>query len=377
MCAIEAGKRHRQVLVLDHANEPGRKILVSGGGQCNFTNIEISADHYLSRNPHFCKSALSRYTQRDFLQLVRKHHVRFSERTHGRLFCDCSSRDILQMLLEECTEAGVVFRLGVEIEKVERLGERQFRIHSSQGIFLCQSLVVATGGLSMAAIGASPIGYEIAGQFGIKVWPRRPGLVPITLYPKDLEKLSALSGIAVNSEVRSKRHCFSDSILFTHRGLSGPAILQVSLYWQPGVELEINLLPEVDLVRALEERKQQHPHCRVKSVLADYLPKRLVAALVRGDLAERPLKAITRGQLEELSAQLQQWTVMPSGTEGYETAEVTLGGVDCNAVSSKTMEANQVAGLFFTGEVLDVSGELGGYNLQWAWSSGWCAGQYA
>jgi predicted Rossmann fold flavoprotein len=332
MCAIEAGKRHRQVLVVDHAPKPGQKILVSGGGLCNFTNTGISADHYLSHNPHFCKSALSRYTQWDFLEMVRKHQLRFSEKAHGQLFCDSSSRDILDMLLAECAEAGVSFRLCADIEKVEHMGERQFRIHSSQGIYLCRSLVVVTGGLSMPAIGASPIGYEIAEQFGIKVWPRSPGLVPLILEPKDREKLSTLSGISVNAEVRGKQHRFSDGILFTHRGLSGPAILQMSLYWQPGAELEINLLPEVDLARALEERQQQHPQRRVKSVLEEYLPKRLLAAMVRGDLAESPLKAIPYKQFVEISAQLRQWTIIPSGTEGYETAEVTLGGVDCNAI---------------------------------------------
>ena len=376
MCSIEAGKRHRKVLVIDHAKKPGRKILMSGGGCCNFTNYHINADNYISHNPHFCKSALSRYTPRDFLALAEKHHIAFGERAHGRLFCDGSSRDILNMLLSECGQAGIFLLLNSKIEKIERLGERRFKVYSSRGNYICRSLVVATGGLSIPAIGASPLGYEIAEQFHIKVWPRRAGLVPFTLQPKDKEKLSTLSGIAVDAVVGNKRQSFCQNILFTHRGLSGSAILQMSSYWQPGEELTINLLPEIDLVDVLKEQQQQRPRRKVKSVLAEYLPKRLVAIMVTSDLAESPLRTISHNQFNEISAQLQQWTVKPSGTEGYRTAEVTLGGVDCNAISSKTMETHQVTGLFFTGEVLDVSGWLGGYNLQWAWSSGWCAGQY-
>jgi len=376
MCSIEAGKRQRKVLVIDHAKKPGRKILMSGGGRCNFTNYYINADNYISHNPHFCKSALSRYTQWDFLTLVQKHHIAFSERAHGQLFCDGRSGDILNMLLSECEQAGVSFQVNSKIEKIEQLGEHHFKIYSSRGNYICQSLVVATGGLSMPAVGASPLGYEIAEQFHIKVWPRCAGLVPFTLQPKDKEKLSTLSGIAVDAVVSNKRQNFCENILFTHRGLSGSAILQMSSYWQPGEELTINLLPEIDLVNVLKEQQQQRPQRKVKSVLAEYLPKRLVAIMVMSDLAESPLKTISHHQFKEISAQLQQWTIKPSGTEGYRTAEVTLGGVDCNAISSKTMETHPVAGLFFTGEVLDVSGWLGGYNLQWAWSSGWCAGQY-
>lgn len=376
MCSIEAGKRLRKVLVIDHAKKPGRKILMSGGGHCNFTNYYINADSYISHNPHFCKSALSRYTPWDFLTLVQKHHIAFSEKAHGQLFCDGSSRDILNMLLSECEQAGVSFQVNSKIEKIEQLSERHFKVDSSRGNYICQSLVVATGGLSIPAIGASPLGYEIAEQFHIKVWPRCAGLVPFTLQPKDKEKLSTLSGIAVDAVVSNKRQSFSENILFTHRGLSGSAILQMSSYWQPGEELTINLLPEIDLVKVLKEQQQQCPQRKVKSVLAEYLPKRLVAIMVMSDLAESPLRTISHSQFKEISAQLKQWTIKPSGTEGYRTAEVTLGGVDCDAISSKTMETHQVAGLFFTGEVLDVSGWLGGYNLQWAWSSGWCAGQY-
>jgi predicted Rossmann fold flavoprotein len=376
MCAIEAGKRHRKVLVIDHAKKPGRKILLSGGGHCNFTNYHISADNYISHNPHFCKSALSRFTQWDFLTLVQKHHIAFSEKTQGQLFCDHSSSDILNMLLSECEQAGISFQLNTKIEKIEQPGEHHFKVHTSRGNYTCQSLVVATGGLSIPAIGASPLGYEIARQFHLKVWPQRAGLVPFTLQSRDKEKLAALSGVAVDAVVSNKLQSFSGNILFTHRGLSGSAILQMSSYWKPGEELRINLLPEIDLVDVLKEQQRQHPQRKVKSVLAEHLPKRLVAAMVMHDLAESPLRTISHSRFKEISAQLQQWTIKPDGTEGYRTAEVTLGGVDCNAISSKTMEAQQIAGLFFIGEVLDVSGWLGGYNLQWAWSSGWCAGQY-
>lgn len=376
MCAIEAGKRHRKVLVIDHAKKPGQKILISGGGHCNFTNYHINADNYISHNPHFCKSALSRFTQWDFLSLVQKHRIAFSEKAHGQLFCDGSSRDILKMLLSECKQSGISFQFDTKIEKIERLGEHDFKLYSSQGKIICQSLVVATGGLSLPAIGASSLGYKIAEQFHINVWPRCPGLVPFTLQPKDKKMLSTLSGIAVHAVVTNKRKSFCENILFTHRGLSGAAILQISSYWQPGEELTINMLPEIDLPKMLKEEQQQHPKRKVKSALANYLPKRLIAIMVTRDYAESPLQTISHNQFKEISAQLQQWTIKPGGTEGYRTAEVTLGGVDCDAISSKTMETRQVDGLFFIGEVLDVSGQLGGYNLQWAWSSGWCAGQY-
>lgn len=377
MCAIEAGKRRRRVLVVDHAKTPGQKILLSGGGRCNFTNRFVVADHYVSHNPHFVKSALSRYTPGDFLDLVQKHRIAFCERAHGQLFCEKSSQDILDMLLAECEQAGVSFQLGAKIERIEQAGEHRFLVRSSHGSHACESLVVATGGLSLPSKGASPLGHEIARQFHIKVWPPRAGLVPLTLQPGDKERFSVLSGIAVEALVSTGRESCCENLLFTHRGLSGPAILQMSLYWQPGEELGIDLLPGVDLVSALKEHRQLHPQRTVKSVLAEYLPKRLVAVMVRGDLAQSPLKSLSDRALRELSTQLRQWTIKPNNTEGYRTAEVTVGGVDCTAISSKTMEARDVAGLFFVGEVLDVSGSLGGYNLQWAWSSGWCAGQYA
>jgi predicted Rossmann fold flavoprotein len=389
MCASTSGRRGRKVLVIDHAAHPGQKLLMSGGGHCNFTNRHISAENYISHNPHFCKSALSRYTQWDFLALVHKYHIAFSEREHGRFFCDGSSRDILNMLLSECGQSGVSFQMDSEIEKISvpkphplvpkpQLGNGdgyRFKIHTDTGNWLCRSIVVATGGLSVPAAGASPLGYEIARQFNIEVWQREAGLVPFTLQPEDKEKLSALSGIAVDAVVSNKRQSFRENILFTHRGLSGPAILQMSLYWQPGEEITVNLLPETDLFSVLKAEQQRHPQRKLKSVLAEYLPKRLVTILMN-DAAECPLQTISHSRFKEISAALRQWTLKPAGTEGYRTAEVTKGGVDCESISSKTMEARETPGLFFIGEVLDVSGHLGGYNLQWAWSSGWCAGQY-
>jgi len=375
MCAIEAGKRNRKTLVIDHAKEPGKKILMSGGGRCNFTNYSVSSENYISHNPHFCKSALSRYTQYDFLEMVDKYNVSFSERDHEQLFCDGSASEILDMLLSECNN-GVTFQMDMTIEKIERLGNHSFRVYTNRSDYICQSLVIATGGLSIPTSGASPFGYKIAEQFDIKVWPRLPGLVPFTLSPKDKEQLTPLSGIAVEVVVSNERKSFRENILFTHRGLSGPAILQMSSYWQPGEEVTINLLPDLNLISTLNEQQQQRPKKTVKSVLSEYLPKRLVKTMVMSELAESPLNTLSQKQFEKITEQLQQWTIKPNATEGYRTAEVTLGGVDCDSISSKTMESSKVSGLFFTGEVLDVSGWLGGYNLQWAWSSGWCAGQF-
>lgn len=374
MCAIEAGKRKRRVLVIDHAKNPGQKLLISGGGRCNFTNYHIHADSYISHNPHFCKSALSQYTQMDFLALLKKYQVAISQREHGQLFCTGSSREILDLLLSECRDAGVSFKLSTKMEKIEQDREHGFTVYTDQGVFSCNSLVVATGGLSIPTTGASPLGYNIAKQFHIKVWPPHAGLVPFTLQPEDKEKLSALSGISVDAAVSNRGQRFRGNILFTHRGLSGPVVLQISSYWQPGDEITINLLPDIDLVDELKAKKQ-HPQQKLKTILAEYLPKRLVTALIMSDLAERPLQTISHSRLSEISSRLQQWRIKPSGTEGYRTAEITLGGVDCDAISSKTMEARKVPGLYFIGEVLDVTGWLGGYNLQWAWSSGWCAGQ--
>lgn len=375
MCAIEAGKRGRKVLVLDHVNKAGKKILMSGGGRCNFTNYSIEPDNYISHNPHFCKSALSRYTQWDFLALIGRYQIPFHERDHGQLFCNESAKDILDMLLAECDKAGVVVQLNTRIDSVERLADR-FHLKTSHGNFIGQSLVVATGGLSIPKMGATPLGYKIAQQFGIKVLPTSAGLVPFTLQPEDKEKFSALSGIAVPCVVSNKTQSFSENVLFTHRGLSGPAILQISSYWRAGEEIVINLLPQVNLEDALKSKRQQKVKNKLKTILEGYLPKRMISAFLPEDLLDLSMQDVSDKQIQQVADQLHNWTIKPNSTEGYRTAEVTSGGVDCDAVSSKTMESKQVPGLYFIGEVLDVTGWLGGYNFQWAWSSAWCAGQY-
>ena len=375
MCAIEAGKRGRTVLVLDHANKAGKKILMSGGGRCNFTNYTIEPSHYLSNNTHFCKSALSRYTQWDFLALITKYQIPFHEREHGQLFCNDSAKDILGLLLQECVAAGVVIQLNTTIDTIASSAEG-FQLNTAQGGYQSQSLVVATGGLSIPKMGATPLGYKIAQQFGIPVVPTRAGLVPLTLQPSDKALFSPLSGIAVPCIVSNERQQFKENVLFTHRGLSGPAILQISSYWLAGEFIEINLLPDSDLEMCLKETRQQKVKSSLKTVLDYYLPKRLVTCLIPEELLNLPMPDLSDRHIQQVTSQLHHWTIRPNGTEGYRTAEVTVGGIDCNALSSKTMESKQVPSLYFIGEVVDVTGWLGGYNFQWAWSSAWCAGQY-
>ncbi|RIZ70565.1 MAG: NAD(P)/FAD-dependent oxidoreductase [Methylococcales bacterium] len=375
MCAIEAGKRGRTVLVLDHANKAGKKILMSGGGRCNFTNYTIEPSHYLSNNTHFCKSALSRYTQWDFLALIARYQIPFHEREHGQLFCNDSAKDILGLLLQECVAAGVVIQLNTTIDTIASSAEG-FQLNTAQGGYQSQSLVVATGGLSIPKMGATPLGYKIAQQFGIPVVPTRAGLVPLTLQPSDKALFSPLSGIAVPCIVSNERQQFKENVLFTHRGLSGPAILQLSSYWLAGEFIEINLLPDSDLEMCLKETRQHKVKNSLKTVLDYYLPKRLVTCLIPEELLNLPMPDLSDRHIQQVTSQLHHWTIRPNGTEGYRTAEVTVGGIDCNALSSKTMESKQVPGLYFIGEVVDVTGWLGGYNFQWAWSSAWCAGQY-
>lgn len=375
MCAIEAGKRGRQVVVLDHANKPGKKILMSGGGRCNFTNYYISADKYISHNPHFCKSALTRYTQWDFIELVNKYRIPFHEKTLGQLFCDNKAKDIVELLLKECEQVGVNIHLNTAITNLIKFDDKKFIIKTSSGDWQCESVVIATGGLSIPTMGATAFGYKVAEQFGIKVWPTRAALVPLTLHIEDKEKLAELSGVAIDSLVSNEQQSFSANILFTHRGISGPAILQISSYWQPGETITINLLPTLDLIEQLKFDRQYQPQKLIKNKLADYLPKRLVELFLYPSLLEKKLADLSNFNLEQIAKQLHGWTLKPNGTEGYRTAEVTLGGVDCDAISSKTFETNNVKGLYFIGEVLDVTGWLGGYNFQWAWSSGWAAGQ--
>ncbi|WP_131793875.1 NAD(P)/FAD-dependent oxidoreductase [Fluoribacter gormanii] len=373
MCAIEASKRHRKVLVLDHANKAGKKILMSGGGRCNFTNYYIEPEKYNSHNPHFLKSALTRYTQWDFLELVKKHKIPFHEKTLGQLFCDNKSKDIVDMLLKECAAAGATIQLNTSIENIQK--SQSFKIQASKGIFCCQSLVIASGGLSIPTMGASPFAYKVAEQFGIKVWPTRAGLVPLTLDVLEKERVALLSGIGINSLVKNARIEFRENTLFTHRGLSGPAILQLSSYWLPGESICINLLPELNVLEYLKNVRIEKPQKQLNSILSLHLPKRVIELFISPELAEKKLAELSNRDLESIAKQLNSWIVKPNGTEGYRTAEVTIGGVDCHAISSKTMEAQDVPGLYFIGEALDVTGWLGGYNFQWAWSSGWAAGQ--
>ena len=375
MCAIEAGKRGRRVIVLDHANKAGKKILMSGGGRCNFTNYFVESNNFISNNPHFCKSALSRYTQWDFLALITRYQIPYHEREHGQLFCNESAKDILSMLLTECTNTGVSVQLNTSIENIERHADG-FHLKTNQGNFKSQSLVVATGGLSIPKMGASPFGYKVAQQFGISVIPTRAGLVPFSLQSDDKDKFSPLSGIAVPCIISNQRQSFKENMLFTHRGISGPAVLQISSYWELGEEITINLLPDVTLETELKLKRQVKIKNRLKTILDFYLPKRLLKCLLPEVLLNTSLQDISDRQIILIAELLHKWTIKPNGTEGYRTAEVTVGGVDCQSLSSKTMESKVVPGLYFIGEVVDVTGWLGGYNFQWAWSSAWCAGQY-
>ncbi|MCK4842208.1 MAG: NAD(P)/FAD-dependent oxidoreductase [Methylococcales bacterium] len=376
MCASEAGKRGRKVLVLDSANKAGKKILMSGGGRCNFTNYSVDAENYISQNPHFCKSALSQFTQWDFLALIDQYKIPFHERNHGQLFCDDSAKDILNMLLTECQKADVTIQLNTNIQNIKQLADETFQLKTAKQIIQCQSIVVATGGLSIPKMGATAFGYQIAEQFNINILPVSAGLVPFTLQTNDKEKYSALSGIAVPCVVSNSRQSFKENILFTHRGLSGPAILQMSSYWRPGEAVTINLLPDLDVTTILQEKRSKNINLQVKTILSEWLPKRLIEALIKPQLLTISLQNISNKQIEKIARTIEQWQIKPNATEGYRTAEVTLGGIDCTEISSKTMQSQKVSGLYFVGEVLDVTGWLGGYNFQWAWSSGWCAGQH-
>lgn len=377
MCAAEAGKRGRRVLLLDKADRIGSKILISGGGRCNFTNLHSSPSTYLSRNPHFCKSALARYTPQDFLQLMRKHGLSWHEKTLGQLFCDQKAPAIVNMLRVECQEAGVTFQLETEILTIEQQ-ENLFHLGTSHGHFTCPSLVIATGGPSIPRMGATDFGIHIAKQFGLKNIPFAPALVPFTFHQEMLDGLLAgLSGLSVDVAVSCREGYFREHMLFTHRGLSGPAVLQISSYWQKGDTLEINLLPGLDVAAWLRAMQKQRPKAELRTVLAEILPTRLAQRLCETVLPNRPMGQYGDKTLQIITAQLQAWELTPAGTEGMRTAEVSMGGVDTREISSKTMETRKVAGLYFIGETVDVTGWLGGHNFQWAWASGWCAGQYA
>jgi hypothetical protein len=372
-CAIEAGKRGRKVLVLEHSERVGKKIAISGGGRCNFTNVNTSADNFISANPDFCKSALARYTPEDFIALVRRHRIAYHEKKLGQLFCDGSSREIIKMLLAECEAAGARVGLNCLVQKIHREAAG-FALETNQGRLECESLVIATGGLSIAPIGATDFGYRVAREMGLRVRETRPALVPLTFGPRTLDQLKALSGVSVDALVSCNGAEFRENLLFTHRGLSGPAILQISSYWRKGDRLSINLLPEEDAIELLSQK--QRGEMELANALGQFLPRRFAHAWCELHGPSKPMRHYSGKELEELATRLHGWELWPDGTEGYRKAEVTAGGVDTGELSSKTMEARYVPGLYFIGEVVDVTGQLGGYNFQWAWSSAYAAGQY-
>ena len=378
MCAMSAAARGRQVLLIDHANKAGKKILMSGGGRCNFTNMYCEPVNFLSQNPHFCKSALARFTQWDFIALVAKHGVPYHEKKLGQLFCDNKSSDILGLLLDECDQAGVDLRLDTSVTEIARLDEGGYQLQTSLGLARCESLVIGTGGLSIPTLGATGFGYQIARQFGHNVLPTRAGLVPFTLTDPQLKALcTELSGTSVEDcRVSCNGQSFVENILFTHRGLSGPAILQISSYWQPGDTISIDLLPRIDLPVWLAEQQRERPNSELKTLLGELFTKKMAGLLAEQWFVSKPMKQYTPAELKAIAESLGNWQLVPAGTEGYRTAEVTLGGVDTREVSSKTMESLKSPGLYFIGEVLDVTGHLGGFNFQWAWASGYAAAQY-
>lgn len=382
MCAIEAAKRGRKVLVLDHANKVGKKILMSGGGRCNFTNYYVEPARFLSQNPHFCKSALTRYTQWDFIALVDSYQLNYHEKTLGQLFCNGKSHEIVDIMLNECRKYQVEIKLNTTVNQLRQCDqaaspELGFYIKTTAGDYHARSVVIATGGLSIPTMGASGFGYEIARQFGLQVLPTSAALVPFVLGEHDKLKYAELSGVSVFSEVSCNNQSFRENLLFTHRGLSGPVMLQISSYWQLGDYLHINLLPEIaSLSELLHLHKKSQGGTLLKSLLENYLPKRLLPLFVDELLLNKKLADLANSEIEQMMQCLQSWQIKPCGTEGYRTAEVTKGGVSCDEISSKTMESHKIKGLYFIGEVVDVAGWLGGYNFQWAWASGWAAGQF-
>ncbi len=372
-CAIEAGRRGRRVLVLERAGAVGKKIAISGGGRCNFTNINTRPENFLSANPRFCHSALARYTPADFVALVEKHRIEYYEKKLGQLFCRESSRDIINMLLKECERAGVEVRVNCDVSAIVKEGA--FTVETNQGRFEAESLVIATGGLSIPKIGATDFGYRVARKFGLKIINPRPALVPLTLTESDLRALKPLSGVSVPAEVECRGARFRENILITHRGLSGPAILQISSYWSRGDSVVVDLLPEHDFQRQLVAERSNNS--TLPTLLSQHLPRRFAQVWCELHVPSRPLiSQYSAKEIEGIARCVHAWPITPAGTEGFQKAEVTLGGVDTNELSSKTMEARRVPGLYFIGEVVDVTGHLGGYNFQWAWASGYAAGQY-
>jgi predicted Rossmann fold flavoprotein len=373
MCAIEAGKRRRSVLVLDHMEKIGKKIRVSGGGRCNFTNLDVQSNHYYSANPHFCKSALARFTPHDFINMLERHGIEYVEREKGQLFCRKTSGEIVRMLHDECSNAGVEMRMNCRVGII--LKNEHFSITTNRGRIEATSLVIATGGLSYPELGATDIGYRTARDFGLKVTQLRPSLVPLIFRQRDREIFKELSGVSFDASVACKGAQFRGEVLFTHRGLSGPAILQISLYWEQGYDITLNLLPDIDAYDLFVSKRRSR--IELSNLLSEHLPRRFSHRWCELHASSRPLCTYTEKELKHIAEQLHNWTITPEGTESYKKAEITLGGVDTNELSSRTMEVKKVPGLYFAGEVIDVSGQLGGYNLQWAWSSGFAAGQYA
>ncbi len=382
MCALEAGKRGRKVLLLDHATKLAEKIRISGGGRCNFTNRYTRPENFLSHNPHFCRSALARFSPQDFIVLLEKYGIRYHEKKLGQLFCDESSEQIIDLLRQECSAAGVEWRMPCQVQSINLLGPGpdsggRFQLKTDQGRVITDSLVIATGGLSIPQIGASPFGYRVAEQFGITVTPLRPGLVPLTFAPDQLLQFAGLTGVTIDAEVSCNGKHFRENVLITHRGLSGPAMLQISSYWRPGDVIHINLLPDLNPAALLLD--QRHSSTQLSNLLAQYLPRRFTQVWCDFTPSIQPMRSLqhySERELQDIAVQLQDWQVIPSGTVGYRKAEVTLGGVDTRELSSKTMQSEKVSGLYFIGEVLDVTGHLGGFNFQWAWSSGYAAGQF-
>ena len=371
MCAIEAGKRGRRVVVLEHNRSVGEKIRISGGGRCNFTNINANPARYISQNPHFSKSALARYTQKDFISLVQKYNIPYHERKLGQLFCDASAEQLIRILLEECRIANVQIDTGVRILKIMK--QDIFQLITNKQQLTASSLVIATGGLSIPKLGATPFGFKIAEQFGINIIPLKPGLVPLKFSSKDFGTFRDLSGVSIEAEAACNGMSFRENILLTHRGLSGPAILQISSYWNEGDSLSVNLLPGIDVLNVLTKSHQSKR--QIATLLEQFLPSRFIRAWLEQHGGSKPMNRFSLSDLRTITKALTSWQLTPTGTEGYEKAEVTVGGIDTLELSSKTMEAKKVPGLYFIGEVVDVTGWLGGYNFQWAWSSGWAAGQ--
>ena len=375
MCAIEAGKRNKKVLIIEHSSKIAEKIRISGGGRCNFTNLYSNSENFLSNNKHFCKSAFSKYTQNDFIDLVKKHKIKFHEKKFGQLFCDHSAKDIIEMLITECEIQKVEISLNTEIKSVIRKENLYILETENKGKFICSSLVIATGGLSIPKIGASDYGYKIANQFNLKVTNLYPALVPLTFKDDILEFCKSLAGVSIEASVKINKTIFNEGLIFTHRGISGPSILQISSYWKPDRSIEVNLLPLNSMDKTLKERRMKTPKQNISNVLSDFLPNKLAMAITSLLNTNQKIGEASNSTLNKISNFINKLNVLPTGTEGYKTAEVTLGGIDTNEINSATMECKKYSGLYFIGEVVDVTGHLGGHNFQWAWSSGYVAGQ--